>query len=296
MQTVVTHSGSFDPDDVLAVATVRMYLGSDQVKIIRSRDPEVIAAADWALDVGGVYDVETNRFDHHQNGVPRRDNGVPYSAFGLVWREYGAALCGSTLIAEEIEDRLVLAIDAADNHVNVCEASNPEVLPFEFFDVIDSFKPIWGSDETFDSEFGKAVDFAQVLLERLIAQANGRMGMWQLIQMRYEQSDEKTVLVFEEPIARHSLVGFHGVRVVVSPVHAQDVQRWMAAAVPTSVRGFENQVTFPEAWAGLVDDELVAVSGIDGAVFCHKERYIFVAETKEAALQAAWEAVGQRNL
>ncbi len=296
MQTVVTHSGSFDPDDVLAVAAVRMYLGADQMRIVRSRDPETIATGDWVLDVGGAYDLATNRFDHHQNGVPRRDNGIPYSAFGLVWRAYGAEICGSAEVAAEIEDRLVLAIDAADNHINVCEAANPEVLPFELFDVIDSFKPVWGTEETFDSEFGKAVDFAESLLRRLIAQANGRHGVHQMIKMTYEQAGDKAVLIFEEPIARHSLVGFHEVLVVVSPVPAADVNRWMAATVPSNERGFHDKVVFPEAWAGLVDDELIAVSGIDGAIFCHKERYIFVAETKEAALRAAWQAVEHSKL
>lgn len=291
MQTVVTHSGSFDPDDVLAVATVRIYLGTENVEVIRSRVPEVIEKADWVLDVGGVFDPATNRFDHHQNGVPRRDNGIPYSAFGLVWRVHGADICGSVEVAAEIEDRLVLAIDAADNHMLVCQAANPEVLPFEFFDVIDSFKPIWGTEETFDSEFMKAVDFAQGLLMRLIDQTNGRMTMRQMIHTTYQASDNKTVLVFEEPIARHSLVGLHGVRVVVSPVHATDVEGWMAATVPSATRNFQNEASFPDAWAGLVDDELIAVSGINGAVFCHKERYVFVAKTKEAALEAAWAAI-----
>ena len=291
MQIVVTHSGSFDPDDVLSVTVVRMFLGDEQIQVVRSRDQEIIENADWVLDVGGVYDVATNRFDHHQNGVPQRENGVPYSAFGLVWREYGLKVCGSQVIADEIEDRLALAIDAADNHINVCTASNPAVLPFEFYDVIDSFKPIWGSDETFDSEFMNAVDFAKKLLERLILQTKGRLGLNQYIQMQYEQMTEKAVIVFEEPIARHALVGFHEVKVVVSPVPASDIEGWMAATVPTAKRGFKNHVAFPFTWAGLVDDELALVSGISGAIFCHKERYVFVAKTKEAALQAAWEAI-----
>jgi uncharacterized UPF0160 family protein len=291
MQTVVTHSGSFDPDDVLAVATVRIYLGTENVEVIRSRVPEIIEKADWVLDVGGVFDPATNRYDHHQNDVPWRDNGTPYSAFGLVWRAHGADICGSVEVAAEIEDRLVLAIDAADNHINVCVAPNLEVLPFEFFDVVDSFKPIWGTEETFDSQFLKVVDFAQELLTRLINQTNARMTMRQMIHTTYQQADDKTVLIFEEPIARHSLVGMHGVRVVVSKVHSTDVDRWMAATVPAAARGFENQAEFPEAWAGLVDDELVAVSGISGALFCHKARYVFVANTKEAAIQAAWAAI-----
>lgn len=291
MQTVVTHSGSFDPDDVLAVAAVRMYLGRENCIVVRSRVPEVIEKADWVLDVGGVFDPATNRFDHHQNGVPTRDNGIPYSAFGLVWRVCGVDICGSAEVAAEIEDRLVLAIDAADNHITVCETPNPEVLPFEFFDVVDSYKPIWGSEETFDTQFLKAVDFAQGLLSRLIAQINSRINVERMIKMTYEKAEDKAVLVFETPVARHTLVTLHDVRVVVAPAHAADVDNWTAATVPVSVRGFHDRAYFPELWAGLVDDELIAVSGIDGAVFCHKERYIFVAKTKQAAIEAAWAAI-----
>ncbi len=291
MQTVVTHSGSFDPDDVLAVAAVQLYLGEENTKVIRSRDMSVINEADWAVDVGGIYDVTTKRFDHHQNGVPMRENGVPYSAFGLIWREYGREIAGSPEAALEIEERLVQPIDAADNHISVCRQNHPEITPFLFFDVIDTFKPAWGSDETFDSGFVHALDFARNLLKRMIAQVKGHQIMGSFIKTTYSSAEEKEVLVFERPVARNVFTGFEEVKVVVSPVHATDVGGWMAATVPEDLHEFKNRAAFPDAWAGLVDEELVAVSGIDGAVFCHKDRYVFVAKTKEAALAAAWEAV-----
>ena len=42
----------------------------------------------------------------------------------------------------------------------------------------------------------------------------------------------------------------------------------------------------PLAWAGLLEEDLERVSGIPGALFCHKERFISVWQTKEAALLA----------
>jgi uncharacterized UPF0160 family protein len=42
----------------------------------------------------------------------------------------------------------------------------------------------------------------------------------------------------------------------------------------------------PLEWAGLLGDELKKASGIDGAIFCHKGRFISVWETKEDALKA----------
>ncbi len=291
MQTIVTHSGSFDPDDVLAVAALKLYLVGVEVKIVRSRDKKVIDDADWVIDVGGCYDLATQRFDHHQNGLPLRDNSIPYSAFGLVWKEFGVSICDSEEVADRIEKRLVFPIDAADNHIPVSKPSHPDIEPFEFFDVIDVFKPVWGSDEDFDSEFHLAVEFAQKLLERMIKHAKGKVVINEMIQDRYDSSEDKSILIFSEPVPRYSLVDYEDVKIIVSPVPATDVPNWMAGVVPKKGETFVNKVNFPEKWTGLSDDELVEASGIDEAVFCHKERYVFVAKTKAGALAAARKAI-----
>lgn len=287
MQTVVTHSGSFDPDDVLAVATLQIHLGVDNLEIIRSRDMEVIDKADWVVDVGGKYDPAAKRFDHHQNGVPRRENGVPYSAFGLVWREFGEEICKSSEVADQVEKKIILPIDAADNHVTVCHPGQSGINAFELFDVIDTLKPVWASGEDYNSQFLQAVKFARGLLQRLIAHAKAQVKMQEMIFEQYNTAEQKAVLQFTEPIPRHALVEYDDVQVIVSPVTADDVEHWMAAVVPVQLRGFQNRVVFPEVWAGLEHEELAIESGIEGAVFCHKERYIFVADSKEGALKAA---------
>lgn len=292
MQTVVTHSGSFDPDDVLAVASLQLHLGIDNMQIIRSRDQAVIDKADWVIDVGGHYNAATHRFDHHQNGVPKRENGIPYSAFGLIWKDYGIDIAGTKEAADYIETKLVLPIDAADNHVTVCHPGQAGVTAFQFFDLIDAMRPMWGSEEGYDTQFLKAVEFAHNLLRRLIAHGQAYDDMHEMIRERYESNEQKIVLEFTEPIPRYALTKYKDVQVVVSPVTAEDVDHWMAAVVPVQERSFQNRVIFPEAWAGLAHEELEAISGIEGAIFCHKERYIFVAETKKAALKAAHHARG----
>ena len=49
---------------------------------------------------------------------------------------------------------------------------------------------------------------------------------------------------------------------------------------------FDQKRSLPEEWAGLVDDELVAVTGVAGARFCHKNRFIMVFDTLEGLLEA----------
>ena len=46
------------------------------------------------------------------------------------------------------------------------------------------------------------------------------------------------------------------------------------------------RVALPAEWAGRLEEDLRKISGIPGAVFCHKERFISVWETKEDAIKA----------
>jgi len=293
MHTVVTHSGSFDPDDVLAVAVVTLHLGQNNYEVIRSRDTDVIDNADWVVDVGGKYDPDKKRFDHHQNGVPKRENGIPYSAFGLVWKEIGVELCESESVANKIEERLVYPIDAADNNVPVCCTCSSDIQSYEFFDVINTFKPAWGSEEDFYTGFMRAVSFARKLLRRQIAHAKGEEEMLKLISETYEKAEEKKILIFDKPIDRQVTAGFKDVEVFVSPVFAVDTENWMAVAVAEKPQGFNYRVSFPKEWAGMGGEDLQKVSGIKDAVFCHKERYIFIGKNKESVLEAVKQIVSK---
>ena len=111
---IITHSGNFHADELLAVAAIEIQLNGTLYEVIRTRDPEVWKTGDYVVDVGGVYDPTANRFDHHQKGGAGERNKVPYSSFGLVWKHYGEAICGSKEVADGVEARLVYPIDLAD--------------------------------------------------------------------------------------------------------------------------------------------------------------------------------------
>jgi uncharacterized UPF0160 family protein len=120
---LVTHSGGFHADEVLSsVILIRLF---PQARVIRSRAPEWIKpGADRIIyDVGGAYDAELRIFDHHQRGAPLREDGQPYSSFGLVWKQYGRDYLVATGIPEAHVEALhasfdlafVLPIDLTDN-------------------------------------------------------------------------------------------------------------------------------------------------------------------------------------
>ena len=80
---IITHSGSFQADDIFAVAILLLAVGESEV--VRTRDKDQIALADYVVDVGMIYDPAQNRFDHHQpGGAGERPNGIPHASSGLV--------------------------------------------------------------------------------------------------------------------------------------------------------------------------------------------------------------------
>ena len=105
-KTIVTHSGNFHADDVFSIAALKNIFPT--FTLIRTRNLDVIAKADLVIDVGGEYDPEAGRFDHHQRGgAGARDNGIPYSSFGLIWKKYGLELChGSQELADALDSGL----------------------------------------------------------------------------------------------------------------------------------------------------------------------------------------------
>ena len=63
---------------------------------------------------------------------------------------------------------------------------------------------------------------------------------------------------------------------------------------PSSDHKMSVRVPLPKEWAGLSENELKEISGISGAVFCHKGCFISVWETKEDALKAVEIALKNR--
>lgn len=66
---------------------------------------------------------------------------------------------------------------------------------------------------------------------------------------------------------------------------------WSVKGVRKHSEGFEIRKAFPEAWAGLRDREFASVSGVPDAIFCHNNRFMVAARTRDGALALAKSAV-----
>ena len=60
---------------------------------------------------------------------------------------------------------------------------------------------------------------------------------------------------------------------------------WRVQCVPVRPASFENRLSLPAQWRGVRDDELVKVSGVEGATFVHSGGFIGGNKTREGAIR-----------
>lgn len=285
--TIATHNGNFHADDVFSIAALKNIFPS--FNLIRTRDLELIGKADIVIDVGGEYDADAGRFDHHQRGgAGGRENGIPYSSFGLIWQKYGLQIChGSQEIANAVDAGLVSTIDAIDcGHVEGVSQG------ISLSQTISMFNPSWQEDTHFDTCFDEAVEFAARVLARFIATANGGISAKAIVAKAINDAEDPRVIVLEKytPWKRtvHALSEDALYMVYPSPTG-----QWRIQTVPVEPGSFENRKSLPKQWAGLSDKALQDVTGIDDAMFCHNGLFIAGAASFESTMKMATIALQQ---
>ena len=280
-KTIATHNGNFHADDVFSIAALKSIFPS--FKLIRTRDLDLIAKADIVLDVGGVYDPDTDRFDHHQRGgAGERENGIPYSSFGLIWQKYGVEICqGNQDVANSVDKGLVSTIDAID-----CGHVEGVIKGITLSQTISMFNPTWQEDSHFDECFDEAVDFASRVLTRFIASANGGISAKAIVAKAIDNAEDPRVIVLEKytPWKRTVHALSEEALYVVYPSQSGE---WRIQTVPVELKSFEDRKSLPKQWAGLSDKELQEVTGIDDAMFCHNGLFIAGAESLESTMKMA---------
>uniref|UniRef100_A0A8C0TCG8 Uncharacterized protein n=1 Tax=Canis lupus familiaris TaxID=9615 RepID=A0A8C0TCG8_CANLF len=98
-------------------------------EIVRTRDPEKLAACDVVVDVGGEYDPQRHRYDHHQRSFtetmsslsPGKRWQTKLSSAGLVYLHFGHKLLAQLLGTSE-----------EDSMVGTIYDKSPEALSYYF--------------------------------------------------------------------------------------------------------------------------------------------------------------------
>jgi uncharacterized UPF0160 family protein len=323
--SIVTHGSNFHVDDLFSTACAVLLmekrgLKKGKIKVKRSLDPKVWAKADILLDIGRIYDSKNDRFDHHQGLKEEgRKNGIPYSSVGLFWKKYGRELCQMEIdrlqvsvnprdVAERVEEKLVMAIDAEDNGVDLCNFKIEDVEPLTLkmivameqsdFRLEDKAGNSTASENSssrqadIDAGFFKLLPFAKHLVEISIKDAIGHILISKEAEKMYKKAPDKRVLI----LPRFLGYGFSKFKEPLVTIYPDLRGSWAAKVVRVKSNAYESRILFPSKWAGLSSEELASVSGVPDAVFCHKGCFLAVAKSKEGAIEMVKKMFAENGL
>ncbi|WP_194711051.1 MYG1 family protein [Noviherbaspirillum soli] len=306
---IATHSGKFHADDVWAAAVLNLIFPNSE--LVRTRDPAAIARADFAVDVGGVWDPEKGRFDHHQKGFQgARASGVVYASAGLVWKEYGprcvslvAEQAGhapsptqATEIAHAIDADLVQYLDMSDTG-----AARSAPGSYGLSAIISGFNPSWldeqaaGSAEAADAlrltRFRRAMEIATDILRNGVLYRVGALQAVQQVRQSQRLDDGRLLFLENSALPWASIVRNEMPQILFVISHSVAEQRYMLHTVPSAAESFDARKDLPQHWAGLQGEQLAAATGVPDAVFCHNNLFIAACKSWDGVLDMARQAL-----
>ena len=264
-----THGGKFHADDVFSAALLKIL--NPDIKITRGFDPP----ADFN---GIVFDIGLGRFDHHQQDAEVRENGIPYAAFGLLWREFGGTVMRGCCKPEHadkeaanFDEKFIQPLDEDDN-----TGSGNQLAT-----AIGLFNPSWDSDESADNCFFEAVNLAMLILNKKFESVRSVQRATALVEKALAESSDAIVVLPRYAPWKNVLVKAEADFVV----YPSQRGGYSAQVVPADTDK-DPDYYFPEEWAGKPEQELRLASGVDTLSFCHKGRFLISTGTLEDAIAA----------
>lgn len=298
---LVTHSGGFHADELLSsVILTRLF---PEAQLLRSRDAAAITPDERKIiyDVGRDYDASRQIFDHHQRPNPLRDDGQPFSSFGLIWKHFGQDYLRALSVPDSDLDDIhasfdkgfVLPIDLLDNG-----AMNPSVAGplagLTLSSLLETLKPVFDdrSPQADDQAFGAALLVARAFVEASIRGKAAKRRAEAMVANSITEAGNSPILELPMGMPFRSAVEKTGADHLLFVIHPRD-DDWALTTIRKGGDTFESRADLPSAWAGLTDTALENASGVKGAKFCHNGLFIAVADTRDAALEMAHLAVAE---
>ena len=312
--TIATHSGSFHADDVFGVGVLMGVLPA--YSLVRTRNAERIAAADFAVDVGGIWDAASGRFDHHQRGfdgarAPRASDGVSvtYASAGLVWSAHGAAYvqqlakaAGYTLDAQAVLDTVQSIDHSLVQYLDMVDTGQGDVAPglFGLSSLIAQLNTNWMEEGGLSADnkaalqetrFLEAIGITRTFLDRAIIKKISQIRSMEIVRNAPTLLGGKVLHLQEGGMPWSRVVAEEMPEVLLVIYPDSDGDQYQVKTVPVEPGSFTSRMDLPASWAGLRDAELAAVSGVADSVFCHNNLFICGARSLEGAIALATKAL-----
>ena len=305
-KTVVTHNGLFHADESFGVAFLSLLLGSE-VRVVRSRNPAQIEQADVALDVGGVYNSDGLRYDHHQREFTEVHEGtsVKLAACGLIWKHFGTCLISKyhpeldleqvKSLWQSVDETICRPVDMQDNGQNTFKVEGAEAQALTITMMVSSFNQQDIYSPAQDAAFLRVVEILkEYVLNFLRAGANKLQLLKEAEEAVKAQLGSKVLVLdkflpYREAVLKANAEDGGQFDLVTYPAKGQ----WNIQTVPvddTPENFYSQRVSLPERLWGLTGPDASKESlGGSVLVFCHKTGFLAAvkADTADDARKAA---------
>lgn len=311
--SIATHSGSFHADDVFGVGVLMGVFPSHS--LIRTRKQELIDAADFVVDVGGTWDAAAGRFDHHQRGFDgarpahevdgQTQPGVGYASAGLVWAAHGhdyvqawASTQGHKLNAQAVDDTVRSIDHSLVQYLDIVDTGQGDVSPgiFGLSSLIAQLNTHWMEEKGMghdtkaqlqETRFREAIAITCKFLDHAISKKVAQICAVDTVRAAPRLVGGKVLHLLEGgmPWTRVVVDEMPEVMFVIYP--DSDGDQYQIKTVPVEPGSFTARLDLPKSWAGLRDQELAAVTGVEDSVFCHLNLFIGGARSFNGAVRLA---------
>ncbi|KAJ2774632.1 hypothetical protein IWQ57_000728 [Coemansia nantahalensis] len=318
-----THSGTFHCDEALACYMLRQLDEYRDAKIVRSRDQAVLDTCDIVVDVGGVYDHDAKRYDHHQRGFDEQftdSHKTKLSSAGLVYKHYGQevirALAKDTelsdshaeLLHSKLYTQFIEGIDGIDNGISQYPADIDAAYneSTNLSARVGRLNPWWNQPEgDMDARFAEAValtggEFRERVQYYAQAWLPGRKIVEDAYVARFDADSSGLIVVFEQfcpwkdhidTIEAEALAKDPSLAKINYVLYPDQAGTWRVQAVPEKPGSFVSRRPLPEAWRGIRDEALSERAGVEGCIFVHQSGFIGGNKTRDGALALARKAL-----
>lgn len=275
----ITHSGTFHADDVFSTALLRCIDPAFKVKRVPIIRADSVNPSTLVFDIGG------GEFDHHGAMRETRPNGIPYAAFGKLWRAVGMSLVYDKAAFDRFDTQYCQPIDLSDNTGD----GNP------LSSLVASFNLTWkdkGRPQTVittmtDNRFNEVVSLVRPMLMAAIAHERSNAEAYEQVQALKAKSPDPRIVVCDIELPMNEIARDPNVMVSIAPSARGG---WSATSISDIRNGkLYNRFRFPEELRGLpVEDLREKVHFPDSTIkFCHASGFMASFEDKEDAIRTA---------
>jgi uncharacterized UPF0160 family protein len=309
----ITHGGRFHADDLFAAAIMLLVFSftepeNETFKVARALTTDDISNAN-----GVTFDIGGGEFDHHQKGGNGyHSNGVPYAAFGLIFRQFGKDVISKVVnstdtsiinpIFDRLENSIVSTVDACDNGESGVDSrkyhivSMSEYISARYMSCEITRHNLTNDD--YNEQFLFALEEVTTYLVITIKKEFHLIQGDQKVVKLLNNSDDNILVLDDDLPYRNALINHpkgSSIQLVIKPSIRGGFQLCSIPKIGVKTPNDSFKVAFPQEWSGESGHKLQELTHCGSAIFCSNDRRFLVCETKEGALELARNLLQQQN-